>query len=718
MTSEAWLASCFAPIPGELPTGRDARHEPEHERIRHEIEKATGLSGKGVDWPLVRQEGQQLLAHKTKDLLIASYVALACAKVDGLSGLTRGLLLLSGMLEAFPDGLYPQRARARGNALAWLSERVAELSLPEQCTRAEADELKRSYRALSGNMRERLGDDSPGLSELSRLVDRLGLSASEPEPPPLAPPIAVATSAGPLAPHNVQDLLLAPIPGDNPAGSDVSQHDAWFAVQAEVEKLQSLDGLKPNWPVVVSRSSELLTTHGKDFTVAGYLTVGLLETGGLPALARGLATLAGLLDTFWEHGFPPLARVKRRSNALSWAIERIAAALPRFSPTSSAQRTELDDALTTLEAALARRLPVDAVSLAPLRTAVAALAIADAPAALPPSTPSAVAPTPSAGEPTAVNSTAEAVAEERTVDAVNAPREVPGLTDVAGLEPFLAMSGERLVEAAGALFEASAADPRAYRLLRIGLWLELDELPPAQQADKTRVRPPDRRAREALQAMVAAGRWDSVVVQSEGLLRRNPLWLETCWLSARALGELGESHQAALAAVESESRALAQRLPRLLELHFLDGAPFVSAEAAAWFRAGSSDPGAPKEADPVELEWTAALTAALGGGSSDAFLRVDQLLRQAPSGRAAFRMRISLAKALEEAGRLDTAADVYLGLERDIDSHDLERWEPELAATVFGRLCSLLSRRALTVSAADAQRVRARLAKLSPFALG
>lgn len=713
-SSATWLASCLSPIPGDLPAGRDPRHEPEHERIRMQIESAGGLTGKAVDWQAVLNDGQ-LLHQKAKDLLIASYMALASAKLEGLVGLTNGLLLLSGLLERFPEGLHPQRARARGNALSWLSERVAELTLPEQCTRAEADALKGAYRALSANMRERLGDDSPTLTELGRLIDRLALGAAEPiaPPPMVAPPSPEQTSrAVPSATSEPE--LLAPISAESPAGGDASQHDAYFAAQAEVEKLQSLDGLKPSWPSVAVHATELLRSHSKDFLIAGYLTVALLETEGPSGLQRGLTLMVGLLDGYWEQGFPPLARVKRRANALSWLIERLATALPRVTP-SAVERAQLEEAVRAFAAALDRRLPNnDAVSLVSLRSALAALPIAEAPAASPFSGP-ALSPASELISPAPVATTETPVAP-----AIALP-EAPAFAEVSGIEPFLTSSGERLADAARALFEANVADARAYRLLRVGLWLELDELPAAttdaKQRGRTRVRPPERRAREALQAMAASGRWDAVLLQSEGVLRQNPLWLETCWLSARALAELGDSHAAALAAVEAESRALVARLPQLLELQFLDGTPFASSEAAAWFRGGLTGTAQIAEADPVQLAWQSAQQAALGEGSPDALRRIDELLRQAPSAREAFRMRLSLAKSMEEAGRLDGAGYVYLGLERDIDSHDLERWEPELAREVFSRLWSLLSRRALTVSAADAQRVCARLAKLSPFAL-
>ena len=118
------VAMWIQPIAEDAPGGRDARHEPEHERIRAELEKLTSVHGKAVDWELIRADGQALLQSKSKDLLIAAYLAFAWAKLDGLAGLARGMRLLALLMERFPDALLPARPRARANALTWFAERA------------------------------------------------------------------------------------------------------------------------------------------------------------------------------------------------------------------------------------------------------------------------------------------------------------------------------------------------------------------------------------------------------------------------------------------------------------------------------------------------------------------------------------------------------------------------------------------------------------------
>jgi type VI secretion system protein VasJ len=738
------VAVWLEPIAGEAPGGRDARHEPEHERIRSELEKLSSVHGKVVDWQLIRNDGQALLQNKSKDLLIAGYLAFAWAKLEGLDGLARGMRLLASLMERYPDALQPQRTRARANALSWFVERAAELPAAQGCSAAEAASLRNAHRALLASARTLLGDECPSLNELGRCVERAALSAVAAPAPVLAPShtkngapdaltagAATASASGTAAPQTAADAgpWLAPIAGPARAGAEASQEDAYFAVQGEIDKLQSLAGARPDWGRVQALCSELLATRSKDFTLAGYLALALLETQGLAGLTLGASALSGLLADYWEDGFPPVQRIKRRANSLSFVLERLALALPRVAPSKTPEAARAALALDALATRLAQRFPgPDSPSLAPLRDALANLpdsspgAEPQLPPAPAPGAATAYGSAPAAAPATVpVPATATVAAPATATVPAPAPLSLPppisAPADSAALAPFLAASAASLVDAARALLEAEPTQPRAYRLLRIGLWLELESVPPAQGDGRSRIRAPEKRVRDALGALVSAARWDALLLQSEAALRANPLWLDACWLSARALEALGETHVAAKAAVESESRALARRLPQLLELRFLDGTPIASPEAAAWLRAGAGggEITPNEQAAPKALQ--SALEAALGAGDPAAAREVEHLLRAAPSAREAFQWRLVLARSVEQSGKLEAAAALYLGLERDVDAHRLEDWEPELARELFRSLWALARRKASLLPASDAQRICARLARLSPLAL-
>lgn len=89
------VAPWLEPIPGDEPAGPDARYEPDHEHIRAQAALLDAPTGGDVDWPDVIKKGEGLLVNKSKDLLIASYVAYGLYRTNGLVGLASGMYLIS-----------------------------------------------------------------------------------------------------------------------------------------------------------------------------------------------------------------------------------------------------------------------------------------------------------------------------------------------------------------------------------------------------------------------------------------------------------------------------------------------------------------------------------------------------------------------------------------------------------------------------------------------
>jgi predicted component of type VI protein secretion system len=115
------IAAWIAPIPGGAPSGIDARYEPLHEAIRGQIALLDAVAGGEVDWDRVRTDAGRLLSTTSKDLLVASYLAFALFKLEGLRGLAIGVQAIARMSDAHWDGMFPPapRARARVNAIDW-----------------------------------------------------------------------------------------------------------------------------------------------------------------------------------------------------------------------------------------------------------------------------------------------------------------------------------------------------------------------------------------------------------------------------------------------------------------------------------------------------------------------------------------------------------------------------------------------------------------------
>lgn len=114
--------------------------------------------------------------------------------------------------------------------------------------------------------------------------------------------------------------LLAPLDnGDQGAGSDLRTdysasspyqrlRDARASARAE-ERARDADGESEGpevagWRDVLSIGQQALSTQSKDMEIAAWLTEALVRIHGLTGLAAGARVIAGLIDAFWESGFP------------------------------------------------------------------------------------------------------------------------------------------------------------------------------------------------------------------------------------------------------------------------------------------------------------------------------------------------------------------------------------------------------------------------------
>jgi type VI secretion system protein ImpA len=110
------------------------------------------------------------------------------------------------------------------------------------------------------------------------------------------------------------EAILAPIPGDNPAGEDLCYtpvyDDIKEARRADDENLPVGDWQrepkKAEWGKVISLGLIALAEKTKDLQIAAWLTEALTATEGFAGLAAGLQILNGLLSQYWDQLYPPI----------------------------------------------------------------------------------------------------------------------------------------------------------------------------------------------------------------------------------------------------------------------------------------------------------------------------------------------------------------------------------------------------------------------------
>lgn len=126
------------------------------------------------------------------------------------------------------------------------------------------------------------------------------------------------------------DQLLAPIPGDDPAGEAVG-----FAVRAELEEarkeidpadfdaddpLRPAEAKKADWASIVRTATQTLTQKSKDLLVAARMTEALTKMHGYAGLAAGLQLLRRLVAENWERMYPKVedGDLEVRAGPFNW----------------------------------------------------------------------------------------------------------------------------------------------------------------------------------------------------------------------------------------------------------------------------------------------------------------------------------------------------------------------------------------------------------------
>ena len=119
------------PISSERPAGGDVRYEPAYDELQTEVDKLSSPAVAGsVNWEKVVRFATDILMNKSKDLLVASYLAVALIHTRRNDGFAVGLKVYQELIERFWEDLYPQKARMRGRVRAiewWLEKTEAAL---------------------------------------------------------------------------------------------------------------------------------------------------------------------------------------------------------------------------------------------------------------------------------------------------------------------------------------------------------------------------------------------------------------------------------------------------------------------------------------------------------------------------------------------------------------------------------------------------------------
>jgi type VI secretion system protein ImpA len=126
--------------------------------------------------------------------------------------------------------------------------------------------------------------------------------------------------------------LLAPIPGENPAGQSVrydGTHDAIQEARWADDALEQGDWVRQvkvaDWPAVIALATETLTAKSKDLQITVWLIEALVKQHGFAGLRDGLQLLRELQERFWPSLYPVVEDedVEPRVAPLAWLNEKL-----------------------------------------------------------------------------------------------------------------------------------------------------------------------------------------------------------------------------------------------------------------------------------------------------------------------------------------------------------------------------------------------------------
>lgn len=240
------LALGSQPIAGAAPGGADASEEPEYITVRNELDKMDRIEMGEPEWYLIEQAAVRILQERSKDVLIASALALALFKRYRYPGLVVGLQVLKLLLENFWDHLQPERPRARKSRIEFVTDRFGEGGWfrENQPQPDEADALKAcqtEITALTEILKSKLPDDPPDFSKFNRALNELIARQTAAAAPPPSPAAAPGAPAG-AAPSAGASAGAA-------AGGSVDFADAGGAMKAILSACSYIRSSDPTHPV-------------------------------------------------------------------------------------------------------------------------------------------------------------------------------------------------------------------------------------------------------------------------------------------------------------------------------------------------------------------------------------------------------------------------------------------------------------------------------------
>ena len=211
-----FLQAVLDPISPSNPVGDDVKYEDSYQQLKTEVDKVQSANA-GADFERIVELGRKVLTTMSKDLTAAAYLGLGLLRTDGLRGLAESASTVSILVDTYWEDLYPPMRRmvARKNALQLLVDKSYDWLEPYKPVKGDGEPLEAvlaAYKSLQAVAMEKMGEDAPVLSRITKLIDTK-LRAVPKDAPPPKPAASGDTSGGATS----SSSSSAPAGGSGPA---------------------------------------------------------------------------------------------------------------------------------------------------------------------------------------------------------------------------------------------------------------------------------------------------------------------------------------------------------------------------------------------------------------------------------------------------------------------------------------------------------------------
>jgi type VI secretion system ImpA/VasJ family protein len=168
------------PISEDAPCGQNVLHDEDFTAVRAEIDKSNTPDRANVNWKKVVELSRKIIAQKSKDMQVASYLCLGLLRQNEFAGLAEGLEGYLTLLQVYWDALFPPPNR-RKKLFDFLDERSSKEAGKLNISAEDGEALQKideTITAINEEFKEKL-QGNPVLLKLQEVI-KTRLSVLEP----------------------------------------------------------------------------------------------------------------------------------------------------------------------------------------------------------------------------------------------------------------------------------------------------------------------------------------------------------------------------------------------------------------------------------------------------------------------------------------------------------------------------------------------------------